>query len=102
MSIEFTAIAYEEYKDAVEYYNIQETGIGERFKEDVDQSLQRIEKYPEAWQHETISTRRFLLKRFPYKIIYYIENNRIIVIALAHTHRKPFYWVDRFSGKADK
>lgn len=39
MNIEFTAIAFEEYKDPVEYYNIQE-----------------------AWQYETVSTRRFLLK----------------------------------------
>ena len=93
MKIEFSTIAYEEFKSAIEYYELQEIGLGIRFKYEVNKSLKRIKRYPEAWQQETKSTRRFLLKRFPYKIVYYLENERIIIVAVAHTHRKPFYWI---------
>lgn len=96
MRIEFSAIAYEEFKNAIEFYDLLEKGLGLRFKDEVDDSLKRILKYPEAWQKETESTRRFLLKRFPYKIVYFVESERIVIIAVAHTHRKPFYWIDRF------
>ncbi|MCF7949761.1 MAG: type II toxin-antitoxin system RelE/ParE family toxin [Spirochaetia bacterium] len=93
MKIEFSTIAYEEFKSAIEYYELQEIGLGIRFKYEVNESLKRIKRYPEAWQQETKSTRRFLLKRFPYKIVYYLENEIIIIVAVAHTHRKPFYWI---------
>ncbi|WP_281283461.1 hypothetical protein [Thiospirochaeta perfilievii] len=42
MTIEFLEIAYDEYKDAIEYYDLMETGLGNRFKEEVDLSLERV------------------------------------------------------------
>ena len=100
MKIEFSSIAYEEFKSAIEFYELQETGLGVRFKEEVDESFKRIIRYPEAWQKETRTTRRIFLKRFPYKIVYYLETDKILIIAVAHTHRKPFYWIERF-GKEE-
>ena len=39
--------------------------------------------------------RRSLLARFPYALIYGMDDRTLIVIAVAHTHREPRYWVDR-------
>jgi len=39
--------------------------------------------------------RRFLFARFPYSLIYGIDQETILVIALAHQHREPRYWADR-------
>ncbi len=36
-----------------------------------------------------------LLLRFPYKILYAVESGTIVVLAIAHSHRKPDYWLDR-------
>ena len=41
------------------------------------------------------STRRFPLRRFPYSIVYRIEDEFIRVIALAHQRRRPGYWQRR-------
>jgi hypothetical protein len=41
--------------------------------------------------------RRSLLARFPYTIVYGIDAQTIIVIAVAHTHREPRYWIDRLT-----
>jgi len=45
-----------------------------------------------AWRNDR---RRFPLRRFPFSIIYYVHDNELRVIALAHHRRKPTYWVRR-------
>ncbi len=95
MEVVFDPLALLELRDAVEYYNFQLEGLGDRFKVEVQLGIQRIVSYPEAWQYQTERTRRFILKSFPYKIIYAIDNNTIIVVAIANSHREPDYWVDR-------
>lgn len=39
--------------------------------------------------------RRFPLRRFPYSIIYYIRDDELRVVAIAHHRQRPGYWVDR-------
>jgi hypothetical protein len=39
--------------------------------------------------------RRFSLRKFPFGVIYYIRNNELRVVALAHHRRKPGYGVNR-------
>jgi hypothetical protein len=95
MDVEFDPLPLLEMNDAVEYYNYKHQGLGDRFKEDVKKGLLRIIDYPNAWQHQTLKTRRFLLNSFPYKIIYSIRKDKIFILAIANTHREPDYWVDR-------
>jgi plasmid stabilization system protein ParE len=54
-----------------------------------------IKRAPDRWPLHILGTRRKLLRRFPYAIIYRIEPKRILVVAVAHTHRQPGYWADR-------
>jgi len=42
--------------------------------------------------------RKCLLHRFTYKLLYSVEEDHILVIAVAHQYRKPDYWVDRGQG----
>ncbi|HZR03111.1 MAG TPA: type II toxin-antitoxin system RelE/ParE family toxin [Burkholderiales bacterium] len=39
--------------------------------------------------------RRFSLRKFPFSVIYYVRNNEVRVVALAHHRRKPGYGVNR-------
>jgi toxin ParE2 len=55
----------------------------------------RIVRYPDAWQPLGEDIRRYRLSRFPYGVIYAIESGDIVVLAIAHLHRKPDYWRDR-------
>lgn len=94
MQVRFTKFAYQELLDTVEYYNFQVDGLGSRFKESVELGINRIRKNPLAWEKYSESTRKYTMGRFPYKIIYNLENETITIIAIANSHRKPNYWVD--------
>jgi mRNA-degrading endonuclease RelE of RelBE toxin-antitoxin system len=55
--------------------------------------------FPESSPEIETEIRRCLLSRFPYGIIYGIDDNTVIVIAVAHLHREPNYWMDRIEDK---
>ncbi len=95
MKVIFTRLAKQELDDASLYYEVQLQGLGKRFRAEVKKAAIRISDYPEAWSVEAGEIRRCILPAFPYKLLYSIENNSILIIAVAHLHRKPDYWVDR-------
>ncbi len=95
MKIIFNALALEELKDAVDYYNFETPGLGDIFKEEIKKSLHRIAMYPAFFPILTKDIRKYVLYKFPYKILYTIEKDHIYVAAIAHQHRKPDYWIDR-------
>ena len=98
MKILFDPLAVLELKDTVEYYNFCDPGLGDRFRRSILQGIKKIAEYPEAWQHQTERTRRFVLKTFPYKIIYSNNKDALYILAIACSHRKPDYWVERNTG----
>jgi len=95
MRIRFLEIAQIELDDAIEYYNYEVPGLGEALLTEVMNTLDRIGKYPEAWQPSSKRTRRCQTRRFPYGIMYQIRKDEILVVAIANLHRKPDYWKDR-------
>ena len=95
MRIIFSKFAKQEIEDAVSYYEREYSGLGKRFKEEVRLASLRIAEYPQAWSTERGDVRKCLLHKFPYKLLYSIEDDHVFVIAVAHQHRKPDYWVER-------
>jgi len=100
MTIVFDKLAQLELDDASEYYELEMPGLGARFREEVKRGIRRIRAYPDAWAKEKDDVRRCLLHKFPYKILYSIEENYIYIIAIAHFHRCPDYWIDRILEKS--
>jgi len=97
MEVTFLKVAKTEFHEAVKYYESEHSGLGSRFKSEVQRTVYRIAEYPTAYQQLGPSTRRCLITKFPYGLIYqYKQNtNEIIVVAIAHLHRKPDYWSSR-------
>jgi len=95
MKIRFLEVAQAELDDAIEYYNYEAPGLGNEFLTEVLNVLDRIGKFPDAWHPCSKRTRRCLTRRFPYGIIYQNRENEILVVAIAHLHRKPRYWEER-------
>jgi len=56
-----------------------------------------IERAPSTWPTYDHDTRRFLLRRFPYSVIYRVEPSRIVIVAIAHGRRRPGYWKERLT-----
>ncbi len=93
MRVIFTSFARQELEDAIRYYELEYAGLGRNFKEEVRKAALRIAVHPQAWSIERGDVRKCLLHKFPYKLMYSVEENHILVIAIAHQHRKPDYWV---------
>ena len=92
MQVRFLEAAQRELDEAIEYYGAQVPFLGQAFLIEVLASLERVKQYPEAWHSLSARTRRCQLKRFPYGVIYSKLDDVILVLAIAHLHRKPNYW----------
>ena len=95
MQLILLTLARDELAEAKRFYNRQQQGLGESFQREAQTAARLIQERPLAWQIEVEPVRRFLFDRFPYKMFYIIRSEQIVVIAVAHQHRQPDYWVDR-------
>jgi toxin ParE2 len=95
LKIRFLLPARRELKETVRYYNAQRVRLGDEFRDEVWETIQRIVNLPEAWHPLSASIRRCQMNRFPYGLIYDPSENDIVIIAVAHLHRSPEYWRTR-------
>ena len=95
MKIEFLPEAKAELDDAVAYYELQVKGLGSTFKSTTKSTIKRISAFPTAWTEIRPSIRRCIMHKFPYNVLYSIEEDCILIIAIAHHHRNPHYWTNR-------
>ena len=95
MRIRFLEAAQREVDDAVAWYNEREEDLGREFLDELDRVIRRIKSFPLASTEIEPGIRRCLLARFPYGLIYGIDEDLLIVVAVSHLHRQPRYWIDR-------
>ena len=93
MNIVFGSLAGREYDDAFNYYEAEESGLGGKFRRAVWGAIGIIEQYPHSSPEILPGVRKVLLRRFPYKLLYAVRADTLYIIAVAHSHRKPDYWV---------
>lgn len=78
------------------WYEEQRIGLGGRFIESVEQSLQVIEQFPKAFPIIfRKKVRRYPIKGFPFIILFIIRTNYVDVLGVYHTHRNPKVWKKR-------
>ncbi len=94
MKIEISEFAQNELQDALLYYELQQYGLGVTFKNAVKEAIGRIKKYPTSWPVELGKVRKCFVHKFPYKILYSVQQESIVILAIAHQHRKPGYWIE--------
>ncbi|WP_130472202.1 type II toxin-antitoxin system RelE/ParE family toxin [Candidatus Magnetaquicoccus inordinatus] len=98
MIIRFLEVAQQELDEAVAFHEAQAKGLGQIFLAEVLASLDLIRRHPAGWQPLSANTRRCRLRRFPYGIIYAADQAEILIVALAHLHRRPHYWRERIQA----
>ena len=97
MSVRLLEPAQAELDDAITWYAEQAPGLGDAFLIETLKTIQLIEQYPTAWHPLTPQIRRCRLRRFPYSLVYTQDGNDLLVVAIAHQHRKPSYWRARLN-----
>jgi plasmid stabilization system protein ParE len=93
--VEYHPQALEELFQAAEYYESKVDGLGQRFLDEIEVCVADISELPERWPYFVLNTRRRLLDRFPYMIVYLNEADRIYILAVMHQRRRPGYWKKR-------
>jgi plasmid stabilization system protein ParE len=97
MRYEFHPEALEEYDEAGHYYAGKEPGLDLRFIISVENAIAAILKDPLGWRPLDEDVRRCLTRVFPYAILYTIEDDYILIVAVAHCSREPGYWKHRIA-----
>ena len=95
MRVEFHPEALAEFRAATKYYEQQQTGLGERFANVVEMAVAHIAAAPESFRIIEDDIRRCLAKVFPYAVLYSIEPDSILIVAVMHCRREPGYWRNR-------
>jgi len=93
--VAFDPDARAEFLAAVEYYEEYQPGLGRRFRTVVEAELDAMDAMPFRYRVLHAPFRRCLVPKFPYAIIFVIEPDFILVVAVAHAKRKPGFWHDR-------
>lgn len=91
----FLPEAESEMFEAAKFYESQATGLGVDYISEVEHAINAIAESPMTWPIIEGELRRRLVRRFPFGILYRIEPDAIIIIAVSHLRRKPGYWKKR-------
>ena len=94
-SVEFHPGAQTDYDESFDWYAARSRQAAMLFATAVDESLGRIQRDPSLFHALDSQHRECLLKRCPFRIIFRIMGDRVIVIAVAHAKRRPGYWRNR-------
>jgi plasmid stabilization system protein ParE len=95
-SLELHEEAADDYDAAFDWYLERSPDAASAFDAEFERALGQISQAPARWARGPYQTRRFLLRRFPYVVIYRDQGaTGVQVLAVAHTSRKPDYWKDR-------
>ncbi len=96
------AVRYHEAADselltAVGYLELRTKGLGRRLLAEIRKAETIIAEFPESGEETRPGIRKRLLRKFRYSLVYSVEEDEIVILAVAHASRRPEYWADRMS-----
>ena len=97
--VRFIEPADVELEEAISYFDRQVMGLGARFQHEVENTVALIVDYPEIGAPLTKHLRKFRVRKFKHKIIYALDADEIVIIAVAPPKKRPNYWRRRISPK---
>ncbi len=93
--VRYHEAAEEELLTEIVYLESRAAGLARRFFADIRKAEDLIATFPEAAPEILPGMRRQLLRKFRYSLIYSIEKEGLLILAVAHHSRRPAYWIDR-------
>jgi len=87
--------ALQDMEDAHAWYESQRPGLGEEFLRAVDQVMTAVSEHPLRFRALVLDTRQALVRRFPYRVLYRVFGDQVVVVACFHARRDPRRWQQR-------
>ena len=92
MRHEFHPEAVLEFEKAVHFYKQRGRKLGQRFAQEIRTAIAKIVAAPERWRVLEQDVHICRARVFPYSVLYTIEADYILIVAIAHGKRRPGYW----------
>lgn len=93
--VEVLPAARREIQAAFDWYFDRSPRAASAFAREIDRAMTLVHVTPGVWPAFEAGTRRYVLRRFPFDLIYREVESRIQVVAVAHHKRRPRYWSER-------
>ncbi len=87
--------AWLDLQAADDWYRLRSEDASAAFLLEVYEAFETISQAPHRWPQYLHGTRRYLLHRFPFSIVYLDDSECVTFVAVAHNRRKPGYWQRR-------
>ncbi len=93
--LRFHPAAVDEAEAARDWYAAHDIEVAVAFLVELDTAFAAILEHPKRWPGYLGATQRYLLKRFPFSVVYRQINGVVQILAIAHASREPGYWRPR-------
>ncbi|MGI8906233.1 MAG: type II toxin-antitoxin system RelE/ParE family toxin [Candidatus Sumerlaeaceae bacterium] len=90
--IRFGESAEAELLFAVRWYGQRSKTAAKDFRAAVRKGCRQIQRHPQAWEMWDPPFRHYLMRSFPFALVYLEEKQSIVILAVMHLNRKPDYW----------
>jgi len=90
--LNFLSAASVDLDQAIRYYHERSPAVARDFFSEVRRATTLLLDYPQACPIVRGEVRKKVLRRFPFSVLYTVEDDRVIVVAIMHHHRRPDYW----------
>ena len=81
--------------EAHDYYAEKSVALGKAFEAELANAINAIASDPQIWATYLFGTQRYLMRRFPFVVVYRERADQVDIIAVAHGHQRPGYWKNR-------
>jgi plasmid stabilization system protein ParE len=92
MKYEFHPEAERELHEAAARYESEVSELGLRFVDEIERVIRLLLEHPDLGSRLDDELRHFVLRRFPFSVVYAVMKDVVLVLAIAHGSREPGYW----------
>ena len=93
--VAYHRLAENELIESARFYEQRREFLGDNFLGAIEETLKKIQRHPDLGKPGKFQTRSWKTKRFPFRVVYFEQTERIWIVAIAHLSRKPNYWLER-------
>jgi plasmid stabilization system protein ParE len=95
MVVGYLRAAQGDIRRAARFYAKESPWLAAQFLQEVDRSAALLADYPEIGAPLRRGARKLLTRRFPYLVIYRVDPDRVVILAVGHQRRHPDFWLGR-------
>lgn len=88
-----------EAAEAFAWYQGKRLGLGDEFSLALEATLEFLRRSPLVFRETYKNGRKAKLRRFPYVVIYFVEEDTVVVVSVHHSSRNPTRWRGRLYSR---